>query len=139
MSTIHTYIVSAEEEIFNGEVNAVFAEAELGEVGIYPQHAPFLSTLRPGEVRVRIDGQEDRHFYVSGGVIEVQPHIVTVLTDTALRGEDLEEARALEAKQRAEELLQTQLTDIETAKTMTELAEISAQLRMIERLRKRGR
>ena len=139
MSTIHTYIVSAEEEIFNGEVNAVFAEAELGEVGIYPQHAPFLSTLRPGEVRIRIDGQEDRHFYVSGGVIEVQPHIVTVLTDTALRGEDLEEARALEAKQRAEELLQTQLTDIETAKTMTELAEISAQLRMIKRLRKQGR
>ena len=138
MSTIRTYIVSAEEEIFNGEVNAVFAEAELGEVGIYPQHAPFLSTLRPGEVRVRIDGKEDRHFYVSGGVIEVQPRMVTVLTDTALRGEDLDEARALEAKQRAEELLQTKLTDIETAKTMTELAEISAQLRMIKRLRKRG-
>ncbi|MBC6414262.1 MAG: F0F1 ATP synthase subunit epsilon [Chromatiales bacterium] len=139
MSTIRTYIVSAEEEIFSGEVNAIFAEAELGEVGIYPQHAPFLSTLRPGEIRVRIDGQDDRHFYVSGGVIEVQPHIVTILTDTAMRGEDLEEARALEAKQRAEELLQTQLTDIETAKTMTELAEIAAQLRMIERLRKRGR
>ena len=139
MSTIRTYIVSAEEEIFNGEVNAVFAEAELGEVGIYPQHAPFLSTLRPGEVRVRIDGKEDRHFYVSGGIIEVQPHMVTVLTDTALRGEDLDEARALEAKQHAEELLQTQLTDIETAKTMTELAEVAAQLRMIERLRKRGR
>ena len=139
MNTIRTYIVSAEEEIFNGEVNAVFAEAELGEVGIYPQHTPFLSTLRPGEVRVRIAGQEDRHFYVSGGVIEVQPHMVTVLTDTALRGEDLDEARALEAKQRAEELLQSQLTDIDTAKAMTELAEVVAQLRMIERLRKRGR
>ena len=90
-------------------------------------------------MRVRIEGQDDRHFYVSGGVIEVQPHMVTVLTDTALRGEDLDEARALEAKQRAEELLQTQLTDIETAKTMTELAEVAAQLRMIQRLRQRGR
>jgi len=139
MSTMRAYIVSAEEEIFNGEVNAIFAEAELGEVGVYPQHAPFLSTLRPGEVRVRISGEEDRHFYVSGGVIEVQPHTVTILTDTALRGEDLDAAQAMEAKQRAEELLQTQLTDIETAKAMTELAEVAAQLRMIERLRKRGR
>ena len=90
-------------------------------------------------MRVRIEGQDDRHFYVSDGVIEVQPHMVTVLTDTALRGEDLDEARALEAKQRAEELLQTQLTDIETAKAMTELAEVAAQLCMIQRLRQRGR
>ena len=136
MSTIQTHIVSAEEEIFSGEVNAVFASAEMGEVGIFPQHAPFLSRLRPGEVRVRIDGEEDRHFFVSGGIIEVQPDTVMVLSDTAMRGEDLDEAKALEAKQRAEELLQTQLSDIESARALAELAEIAAQLRMIDRLRK---
>ncbi len=136
MSTIQTHIVSAEEEIFSGEVNAVFASAEMGEVGIFPQHAPFLSRLRPGEVRVRIDGEVDRHFFVSGGIIEVQPDTVMVLSDTAMRGEDLDEAKALEAKQRAEELLQTQLSDIESARALAELAEIAAQLRMIDRLRK---
>lgn len=136
MATIRTHIVSAEEEIFSGDVNAVFASAEMGEVGIFPQHAPFLSRLRPGEVRIRVDGEADRHFFVSGGIIEVQPDSVMVLSDTAMRGEDLDEAKALEARQRAEELLQTQLSDIEAAKALAELAEIAAQLRMIERLRK---
>lgn len=136
MATIRTHIVSAEEEIFSGDVNAVFASAEMGEVGIFPQHAPFLSRLRPGEVRIRVDGETDRHFFVSGGIIEVQPDSVMVLSDTAMRGEDLDEAKALEARQRAEELLQTQLSDIEAAKALAELAEIAAQLRMIERLRK---
>lgn len=136
MATIRTHIVSAEEEIFSGDVNAVFASAEMGEVGIFPQHAPFLSRLRPGEVRIRVDGEADRHFFVSGGIIEVQPDSVMVLSDTAMRGEDLDEAKALEARQRAEELLQTQLSDIEAARALAELAEIAAQLRMIERLRK---
>jgi len=136
MSTIRTHIVSAEEEIFSGDVNAVFASAEMGEVGIFPQHAPFLSRLRPGEVRIRVDGEPDRHFFVSGGIIEVQPDSVMVLSDTAMRGEDLDEAKALEARQRAEELLQTQLSDIEAARALAELAEIAAQLRMSERLRK---
>lgn len=136
MATIRTHIVSAEEEIFSGDVNAVFASAEMGEVGIFPQHAPFLSRLRPGEVRIRVEGEADRHFFVSGGIIEVQPDSVMVLSDTAMRGEDLDEAKALEARQRAEELLQTQLSDIEAAKALAELAEIAAQLRMIERLRK---
>lgn len=139
MSGIQAHIVSAEEEIFNGEVDAVFAEAEMGEVGIYPQHAPFLSPLRAGEVRVCKAGEEDRYFYVSGGIIEVQPDTVTILSDTALRSEDLDESKALEAKQHAEELLQTKLSDIEAAQAMAELAEVAAQLRMIERLRKRGR
>lgn len=139
MSNIQVYIVSAEEEIFSGEVDAVFAEAEMGEVGIYPQHAPFLSPLRAGEVRVCKGEEEDRYFYVSGGIIEVQPHSVTILSDTALRSEDLDESKALEAKQHAQELLQTQLSDLEAAKAMAELAEVAAQLRMIERLRKRGR
>lgn len=137
MSTIEVHIVSAEQEIFSGEVNAVFASAEGGEVGIFPQHAPFLSRLNPGPVRVRTEGRPDEHFYVSGGIIEVQPTIVTILADTAARGGDLDEAKAQEAKQRAEEALQTKLSDVETAKALAELAEAAAQLRMIEELRKK--
>ena len=136
MSTIRAHIVSAEEQIFSGEVNAVFADAEMGEIGVFPRHAPFLSRLRPGEVRLRIEGEPDRRFFVSGGIIEVQPDEVTVLSDTAMRGDDLDESKALEAKQRAEEMLQTKLSDVEAAKALAELAEIAAQLRMIERLRK---
>ena len=137
MSTIEVHIVSAEKEIFSGEVNAVFASAEVGEVGIFPQHAPFLSTLKPGEVRVRVDGQPDEHFFVSGGIIEVQPEVVTILSDTAERGADLDEAKAQAARQRAEDALQTQLSDVEAAKAMAELAAAAAQLRMIEELRRK--
>ncbi len=139
MSTIEVHIVSAEQEIFSGEANAVFASAEMGEVGIFPQHAPFLSRLKPGEVRVRVEGRPDEHFYVSGGIIEVQPQIVTILSDTAARGADLDEAKASEAKQRAEDALQTQLSDVDAAKALAELAEAAAQLRMIEELRKKIR
>ena len=139
MSTIEVHIVSAEKEIFSGEVNAVFASAEGGEVGIFPQHAPFLSRLKPGPVRIRVEGQPDEHFYVSGGIIEVQPTVVTILTDTAARGGDLDEAKVQEVKQRAEEALQTKLSDVETAKALAELAEAAAQLRMIEELRKKTR
>ena len=137
MNTIEVHIVSAEQEIFNGQVNAVFASAEMGEVGIFPQHAPFLSRLKPGEVRVRIEGQPDEHFFVSGGIIEVQPQLITILSDTAMRGADLDEAKALEAKQRAEETLETQTSDIEAAKAMAEIAAAAAQLRMIEELRRK--
>lgn len=139
--SIRVDIVSAEREIFSGEAAMVFAPAQLGEVGIAPGHAAFLSLLAPGEVRVQLpegsaEGEREQAFYVSGGIIEVQPDSVMVLSDTAMRGEDLDEAKALEARQRAEELLQTQLSDIEAARALAELAEIAAQLRMIERLRK---
>ncbi len=136
MSTIQIHIVSAEAEIFSGEVNAVFASTDMGEVGILPQHAPLLSRLKPGNVRIQREGQEEEVFFVSGGILEVQPHIVTILADTVLRGEDLDESKAQQAKQRAEEALQTQLSDQEAAKAMAELAEASAQLRMIGELRK---
>ncbi len=137
MSTIEVHIVSAEKEIFSGEVNAVFASAEMGEVGIFPRHAPFLSRLKPGSVRICVEGQADEHFFVSSGVIEVQPQIVTILADTAERGTDLDQAKAQQAKQRAEEALQSQLTEVETAKALAELAEAAAQLRMIEELRRK--
>lgn len=136
MNAIQVHIVSAEEEIFSGEVNSVFASAEMGEIGILPNHCPLLANLRPGTVRLVTEGQNDMHFYVSGGILEVQPHIVTVLADTALRSEDLDASRALEAKKRAEESLASKQTDIETAAALAEIAEATAQLRMIEELRK---
>ncbi len=139
MSTIAVRIVSAEQEIFSGDVSAVFASAEMGEVGIFPQHAPLLTRLRPGNVRIQREGEEEEHFFVSGGILEVQPNIVTVLADTVLRGDDLDEARAEEARQRAEEALQSKMTEQETAKAMAELAQAAAQLRMIEELRKMRR
>lgn len=137
MSGLRLSIVSAEAEIFDGEVAAVFAPAVMGEVGVYPQHAPLLTTLKAGEVRARpLEGGEDQHFYVSGGILEVQPDTVTVLSDTALRGEDLDQVKAEESKRAAEEALQRKLTDAETAKALAELAEAAAQLRMIEELKK---
>ena len=139
MSTIDVHIASAEKEIFSGAVNSLFASAEMGEVGIFPQHAPFLSRLNPGQVRICINGQPDDHFFVSGGIIEVQPTVVTILADTATRGDDLDEMKAQEAKERAEEALQTQLSDTETARAMAELAEAAAQLRMIHELRRKIR
>ena len=139
MSSIEVHIVSAEKELFSGEANAVFASAEMGEVGIFPRHAPFLSRLKPGQVCIRVNGQPDEYFFVSGGIIEVQPSIVTILSDTAARGEDLDEMKAEQAKQRAEAALESKLSDAEAAKAMAELAEASAQLRMIHELRKKIR
>jgi F-type H+-transporting ATPase subunit epsilon len=135
--TMHVDIVSAEREIFSGTANMVFAPAEMGEVGIMPRHTPLLTRLKSGEVRVqRPEGQEDS-FYVSGGLLEVQPHVVTVLADTAQRASDIDEAAALEAKQRAEEALRDQEGKIDYARAQAELAEAIAQLRAIERLRKK--
>ena len=110
-----------------------------GEVGIFPKHAPFLSRLKPGPVRIRVDGQPDEHFFVSGGIIEVQPSVVTILSDTAARGEDLDEMKAQEVKQRAEAALESKLSDEEAAKAMAELASAAAQLRMIHELRRKTR
>jgi F-type H+-transporting ATPase subunit epsilon len=137
MATMQVEIVSAEEEIFSGEAEMVVAPAEMGEVGIMPRHTPLITRLRPGEVRLQTSGQEDQFYFVSGGILEVQPHVVTVLADTALRAKDLDEAQAHEAKQRAEEVLADRQADIDFAKVQAELAEAVAQLRMLERLRKR--
>ena len=136
MATIHVDIVSAEGEIFSGEASMVFAPAQMGEIGIAPRHAPLLTTLRPGELRVQVPNGEEQYFYVSGGAIEIQPHLVTVLADTAARAKDLDEAAAKEAIQRAEEALRDRKGEIDSAKAQAELARAAAQLRAIERLRK---
>jgi F-type H+-transporting ATPase subunit epsilon len=135
-TTIHVDIVSAEGEIFSGEAAMVFAPAVMGEIGIAPRHAPLLTTLKPGEVRVQTPGGEEQFFYVSGGAIEVQPHLVTVLADTALRAKDLDEAAALQAKQRAEEALKDRGSKVEVAELQAELARAMAQIKAIEKLRK---
>ncbi len=136
--TIHVDIVSAEGEIYSGLAVMVHAPAEMGEVGIAPRHTPLVTRLRPGDVRVdEGNGKEMLHFYVSGGMLEIQPHVVTVLADTAIRAADLDESAALEAKQRAEDALAGKLAEFEYAKAQAELAEAVAQLRAIEKLRKR--
>ena len=134
--TIHVDIVSAETEIFSGPATIVFAPAEMGEVGITPRHTPFLTYMKGGEVRVQTPDGDERFFYVSGGILEVQPHVVTVLADTALRAKDLDEAAALQAKQAAEEVLAGRTAEFEYARAQGELAEAVAQLRAIEKLRK---
>jgi F-type H+-transporting ATPase subunit epsilon len=135
-NTIHVDIVSAEGQIFSGEASMVFAPGSQGELGIYPRHAPLLTTLKAGEVRVQSEDQE-QVFYVGGGALEIQPHLVTVLADTAARARDLDEAQALAAKQRAEEAMRGRGDKMEMAEAQAELARAVAQLRAIERLRKR--
>ncbi|MCV6638459.1 F0F1 ATP synthase subunit epsilon [Candidatus Albibeggiatoa sp. nov. NOAA] len=134
--TIHVDVVSAEAEIFSGLAEMVVIPARMGDVGIMPRHAPLLSPMKPGEVRVMKENGEEEAFYVSGGMLEVQPHTVTVLADTAIRAHDLDEAAALEAKQRAEKMLTDKQTDVDYAKAQAELAEAMAQLQALERLRK---
>lgn len=138
--TMHVDIVSAEAEIFSGTATMVFAPAEMGEVGIAPRHTQLLTRLKPGEVRVQDEKGEEQSFYVSGGILEVQPHVVTVLSDTAVRAKDLDEAAALKAKEEAEKALADNQSDIDYAKAQAELAEAVAQLRAIQKLRdKSGR
>ncbi len=137
--TIHVDIVSAEGQIFSGEANQVFVPGSQGELGIYPRHAPLLTTLKPGDVRVHVDGQEEQVFYVGGGALEVQPHQVTVLADTAARARDLDEAAALAAKQRAEEAVRSRGDKVDVAAAQAELLRAVAQLRAIERMRKKSR
>jgi len=137
--TLHVDVVSAEEEIYSGTATVVYAPAEMGEVGIYPRHAPLLTRLRPGEVRVQpADGGEELFFFVSGGMLEVQPYVVTILSDTAIRAKDLDEAAALEARNKAEQAMADAKTDMEFAKAKAELAQQMAQLRAIQKLRKRS-
>ncbi len=137
--TVHVDIVSAEKAIFSGLAEMVFAPAELGEVGIAPRHAPLITNLLPGEVRVKVNASETQEYYVSGGILEVQPHLVTILADTAIRAKDIDEAAALEAKAKAEESLADKSGKIDYAKAQAELAQAMTQLRTLDRLRKRGK
>ncbi|MGH8428207.1 MAG: F0F1 ATP synthase subunit epsilon [Gammaproteobacteria bacterium] len=134
MATIHVNIVSASEAIFDGDAEMVFAPAEMGEVGILPRHTPLLTRLKPGAVRVRLEGGEEREFFVTGGLLEVQPHEVSVLADTLMRARDLDEQAAREAKARAEESLAGKHGDIDLERAREELIQAEAQLRMIEDL-----
>jgi F-type H+-transporting ATPase subunit epsilon len=133
--TIHVDIVSAEEQIFSGLAEMVFAPAIMGEVGIAPRHTPLISPLKPGEVRLDLGDGKEEFFFISGGVLEVQPHVVTILSDTAIRAHDLDEAAAIEAKKRAEEALSDQKSDIDVAKARTEIASAAAQIAAIQKLK----
>jgi len=134
--TIRCDIVSAHKEIFSGEVSMVFATGIAGELGIAPRHAPLITQLKPGPVRVLEESGEERFYFVSGGIIEVQPHVVTVLADTAVRGEDLDEAAAEAAKAEAERALADRTGGVEVAVAQAKLLEAVAQLQAMERLRK---
>nr|VFK07101.1 MAG: ATP synthase F1 subcomplex epsilon subunit [Candidatus Kentron sp. LPFa]VFK23689.1 MAG: ATP synthase F1 subcomplex epsilon subunit [Candidatus Kentron sp. LPFa]VFK59058.1 MAG: ATP synthase F1 subcomplex epsilon subunit [Candidatus Kentron sp. UNK]VFK68999.1 MAG: ATP synthase F1 subcomplex epsilon subunit [Candidatus Kentron sp. UNK] len=140
---VHLDIVSAEREIFSGLVEMVFAPAIMGEVGIMPRHAPLITRLKPGEVRVRLPNSGEESFYVSGGILEIQPHVITVLSDTALRAHDIDEASALAAKEQAEQAMNNHTSEMEYAATeaslaeaSARLAEASAQLALLSRIRK---
>jgi len=135
--TLHVDIVSAEAAIYSGLAEYVIAPAEMGEVGIYPRHTPLLSRLKPGSVRIKSpDRAEEDLIYVSGGILEVQPGVITILSDTAARGADLDEARALEAKRQAEEAMKNRTSSMDYARAQAELAEAVAQLAAIQKLRK---
>ena len=134
--TLHVDIVSAEKELFSGPVEMVTAPGELGELGILPRHSQLLTRLKPGQVRVRLQGGDEQLFYVSGGLLEVQPNLVTILSDTAERARDLDEAAAQSAKQRAEQVIADSRSEFEFARAKVELAEAIAQLQTIAKMRK---
>ena len=132
---LHVDIVSAEGHIHHGPAQMVFAPAEMGEVGIAPRHAPLLTRLKPGELRVQTPEGEMLHFFVGGGILEVQPHLVTVLADTALRAKDADEQAALQSKQRAEQALAGAKGEMDLAKAQAELVEAAARLQFVQKLR----
>jgi F-type H+-transporting ATPase subunit epsilon len=134
--SIRIDIVSTEAEIYSGTANMVYIPAIMGEIGVAPRHAPLLTTLKAGEVRVQIEGQDEQFFYVSGGLVEVQPHIITVLADTALRAKDIDEVAAQEAKARAEKAMEDNSSEFEFAKAKAQLAEAIAQLRAVKKIKK---
>jgi len=139
-NTIHVDVVSAEEQIFSGEAEFVALPGESGELGIYPMHTPLITRIRPGAVRIKVPGRSDEEFvFVAGGILEVQPKGVTVLADTAIRGADLDEAKAQDAKRRAEELMLNKESQVDYAKAQAELAAAIAQLAAIAKLRHKGR
>ena len=136
-NTIHIDVVSAEASIFSGEAEFVVAPAGAGEVGIYPNHAPMITTIKPGALRIQLaDAAEEVVIYISGGLLEVQPCMITVLADTAIRGHDLDEAKATAAKEAAIEAMKNRSSDMDYAKAQAELSEALAQIQAIERLRK---
>jgi F-type H+-transporting ATPase subunit epsilon len=136
MATIHVDVVSAEESIFAGEAEFVVLPGEAGELGIYPRHAPLITRIRPGVVRIKAAGQsEEEQVFVAGGILEVQPNVVTVLADTAIRGKDLDEAKAKEALKRAEEARRNATNELEIAKVEAEMSALAAQLAAIRKLR----
>lgn len=137
-NTIHVDVVSAEEEIFSGDAEFVVLPGEVGELGIYPRHAPLITRIKPGSVRIKVPGEtEEQLIFVAGGILEVQPSLITVLADTAIRGRDLDEAKATEALKRAEEARANAKGKQELATVEGELAGLAAQLAAIRRLRKR--
>ena len=136
-NTVHIDVVSAEASIFSGEAEFVVAPASAGEVGIYPNHAPMITTIKPGALRIQLaDTAEEVVIFISGGLLEVQPGMITVLADTAIRGHDLDEAKAIAAKLAAEEAMKNRSSDMDYAKAQAELSEAMAQIHAIERLRK---
>jgi F-type H+-transporting ATPase subunit epsilon len=136
--TIHVDVVSAEESIYSGEAEFVVLPGVAGELGIYPQHTPLLTQIKPGAVRIKVPNEtEETLVFVQGGFLEVQPNVVTVLADTAIRAHDLDEAKALEAKSKAEDAMRNKLSAAEIAKAQAELSAAAAQLQAISRLRKR--
>jgi F-type H+-transporting ATPase subunit epsilon len=137
--TLRLDIVSAEKQIFSGEVEMIFVTGEMGELGIAPGHSQLLTTLRPGFVRVLMAGKKEEVFYISGGMLEVQPYIASVLADTAMRADDLDEAEAVKAKEQAEKILSGKTSSIDVAKATVELAEAVAQIRIIQQLKKKIR
>ncbi|MBU2641274.1 MAG: F0F1 ATP synthase subunit epsilon [Thiobacillus sp.] len=135
--TIHVDIVSAEKTLYSGSAEVVIAPGQRGELGIYPRHTPLLTTLKPGSVRIKVPNQvEEELIYVSGGILEVQPNVVTILSDSAIRGADLDEAKALEAMRAAEEAMKDKAATIDYAQAQIELAQAVAQLAAIKKLRK---
>ncbi|PTR09455.1 ATP synthase F1 subcomplex epsilon subunit [Nitrosospira sp. Nsp5] len=137
MGIFHVDIVSAEESIYSGPAEFLVAPAEAGEVGIYPQHTPMLTRIKPGAVRIKAPLKEEELVYVSGGLLEIQPDVVTILADTAIRGANLDETKAIEAKKRAEEAMQNRISAMDYAQAQAELGEAVAQLAAIQKLRKR--
>ena len=135
MSTIRVDVVSAEAEIFKGEARLVVATGEMGELGIAPRHAPLITRLKPGQVRVIQANGEELFLYVSGGILEVQPTVVTILTDTAVRAADLDESAAKQAKEEAEKAIANRTDAMEIAEAQARLAEAAAQLQLINKLR----
>ena len=137
MNTIHVDVVSAEESIFSGEARMVVLPGEAGELGIYPRHTPLISRIRPGAVRIQLPDGKEEFVFVAGGIIEVQPDCVTVLSDTAIRGKDLDEARANEARKLAEEALKNAKSDVDIATAQGELAVLAAEIAALQKYRRK--
>lgn len=135
MASIKVEIVSAEESIWSGQGTMVFAPGIMGELGIAPRHTPLITQLKPGDVRVQTEEGKEEFFFISGGILEIQPDIVTVLSDTAIRAQDLDEAKAIEAQKRAEDAMKDKSSEMDYARAKAELAQIAAQLRSIEKIK----